>query len=95
MRRGRRSRIDTGFVIVWMVFWTAAMLVAVWLLGSAALSGQLGAAVFLGIWLAAAGFGLWSAGRGLVERLTGTEPRRPDARRWEDGIDPPGDGPAA
>jgi hypothetical protein len=72
-----------------MVVWTAAILVAAWMLGTAALRGELAPAFFLAVWVAAAGFGLWSAGRRLVELLVTGRPRRPDTRRWEDGIDPP------
>ena len=91
----RRSRVDAGFLVLWMVFWTAAILVAVWMLGSAALSGELAAAAFLATWVAAAGFGLASAGRRLVQTLTGGPPPRPNRRRWDDGMDPPGGGSGA
>ena len=65
MRPGRSRKLDAGLLIVWMVLWTAAILVAVWMLGSAALGGEPAAAIFLAIWVAAAGFGLYSAGRRL------------------------------
>ena len=90
MRPGRRRQLDAGLLIVWMVLWTAAILVAIWMLGSAALGGEPAAAVFLAIWVAAAGFGLYSAGRRLVERLVTGRPQRPNTRAWEDGMDPPG-----
>lgn len=86
----RRRWFDAGFIAVWMVVWTAAIIVAVWLLGSAALGGEVAAAVFLAVWVCAAGFGLVSAGRRLVSVLMpGREARRPDGRRWDDGFDPP------
>ena len=85
---GSRKR-GAGFLVAWMVLWTAAILVALFMLGSAALRGELGPAAFLAIWIAAAGFGLCSAGRRLVELLVTGRPRRPNTRPWDDGMDPP------
>jgi hypothetical protein len=87
MARGR----SVGFLVVWLVVWTAAILTAVWYMGAAALRGEPGAAVFLLVWLGAAGFGFWNAARKLVRLLTvGEEPRRPlRHHEWDDGIEPP------
>ena len=90
MRRGRSRGVEAGLLAVWMVAWTAAILVAVWMLGAAALKGELGAAVVLAVWVAAAGFGLYSAARSLVERLVTGRPERRSRRAWDDGMDPPG-----
>ncbi len=89
MARNRRRRVDAGLLVIWIVFWTAGIMVAIWKLGSAALSGELAAAVILAIWIGAAGFGLTSAIRRLVQLTVTGRPRRPDTRRWEDGMDPP------
>jgi membrane protein implicated in regulation of membrane protease activity len=92
MARGRPDRVAIGFTIVWMTFWTSAILVAIWTLGAAALAGEPAAALFLAVWLAAAGFALVSVGRRLMRQLYGTPRlRRPHRNhRWNDGIDPPG-----
>ena len=89
MAERRRDRAGIGFLIVWIVFWTAAILIAAWRLGGAAGQGDASAAVVLAIWLAAAGFGLWNAARRLKQLLTNAPPKsRPNARhRWEGGID--------
>lgn len=87
--RGRR--VSIGFMVVWLVFWGAAILVAVWALGGSAWAGDLGAAVFLAVWIAAAGFGLWSGVRRLIGLATG-EPvtrRRLRPNEWKDGMGPP------
>ncbi|WP_297974058.1 hypothetical protein [uncultured Amaricoccus sp.] len=93
MPPGRRRWLDAAFVVVWMILWTAAILIAVWMLGAAALEGELGAAVTLVVWVGAAGFGLYSAGRGLVQTLVTGKPRRPNRRRWDDGMPPPSEPP--
>jgi hypothetical protein len=91
----RSEAVAIGFLILWMTAWAAAILVALWSLGAAALSGEPGAAVFLAVWVAAAGFGLFSAARRLRQRLLSeTQPRRPNRNhQWRDGIDPPGPAP--
>jgi hypothetical protein len=89
MRLGRRQKVNAGFLVVWMVVWTAAMIVAVWYLGGSVLRGELGAGIFLAIWLTGAGFGLYSAVRNLLAIIVTGAPRKPDNRRWDDGIDPP------
>ena len=90
MRAGRNRKLDVAFLAVWMTVWAAAILVALWLLGTVALAGEPGAAVFLAVWVAAAGFALWSAGRRLLAVLLPERGKpRPDPRRWEDGVDPP------
>ena len=90
MRRpGRRRKLDAGLLAVWVVVWTAAIIVAVSMLGRAAFGGEPAAAVFLAVWVAAALFGLYSAGRSLVQLLVTGRPRPPDTRRWDDGMDPP------
>jgi hypothetical protein len=92
MARSRSDRVAIGFTIVWMTFWTSAILVAIWTLGAAALSGEPAAALILAVWLAAAVFALVSVGRRLQHLLLGTpRPRRSGRNhRWNDGIDPPG-----
>jgi hypothetical protein len=92
MARGGPDKAGTAFLIVWMIFWLAAILVAVWSLGGAAFSGEPVAAVFLAVWVAFALFGLQSAARRVRDQFTGAggPRRRPHGRhRWNDGIDPP------
>jgi hypothetical protein len=85
----RRRRESIGFLMVWMTVWTAAMLVAVWQMGAAALAGEPVAAVVLLVWLAAAGFALVASARRLKARLLGEKRPRPNPRhRWSDGFDP-------
>jgi hypothetical protein len=91
MARSRSEWTQIGFLLVWMVFSTAALFTAFWYMGAAALGGEAGAAIFLMVWLGAAGFGLWNAGRQLVRLLlVGRAPPRPMRNQsWDDGIDPP------
>lgn len=82
-----RSRaVGIGFMILWLTFWTAAILVAVWSMGSAALSGQPAAAVFLAVWLVAAGFGFVSGARRLRALLLDQPPPTRPSRNhhWND-----------
>jgi hypothetical protein len=85
----RRRRRSIGFLIVWMTVWTAAILVAVWQMGAAALAGEPVAAVVLLVWLAAAGFALVASGRRLRAMLLGEKsPSLANPRhRWDDGFD--------
>lgn len=86
----RARRVSIGFMVIWLIVWGAAMLVAVWALGGEAWSGNLAAAAFLAIWLAAAGFGLVNGIRRLVGLAMG-EPvtsRRLRPNQWNDGMDP-------
>ncbi len=75
---------------VWLTFWTASILVVLWMVGAAAIAGDFGAAPFLLIWLAFAGVGLY-AGVRRMQTLLGLfrspEPPPPDARHdWNDGL---------
>lgn len=91
-RRSRSEKVSIGFLIVWMTFWASAILVAVWNMGDAALSGEPAPAIFLLVWLVAAGFGLLSAGRRLKRLLLKEKAPPPQPRRghsWNDGLDPP------
>lgn len=94
-RRGRLgSRADkagSAFLVVWMTFWLAAILIAVWTMGEAALGGEPGPVVILLLWVGAAVFGLVSAGRTLRARLLGERPgpRAHRNHRWRDGLDEP------
>ena len=53
----KRNKVSIGFLIVWMIFWGAGMLIMAWTFGQAALRGEPQALLFLGLWLAGAGFG--------------------------------------
>jgi hypothetical protein len=90
-RGGRPRKAGAAFLVLWMTFWLAAILVAVWTMGAAALSGEPGPALVLLVWIGAALFGLVSAGRALKAALLGERPRRTPLRnhRWDDGLDPP------
>jgi len=78
------------FMVVWIVFWTAAILIALYSLGAEALAGEAAAVVFLGVWIAAALFALSRAARTLVGLLAGDAPgppRRRDGRHhWVDDV---------
>jgi hypothetical protein len=88
---GRRRWVPVGFMVVWLTFWTSGILVAVWLLGSAALAGEPGAVLFLAVWLAAAGFALRRGALHLKALLLNEKPPPPPLRdhAWRDGIDDP------
>lgn len=88
MSAARRAPIV--FMAVWLTLWTAAVLIVLWMLGGALLSGDLGLAPFLLIWLGIAGLGLWSGFRRLqrLMRLT-PEPGPPpvlDRHVWRDDL---------
>jgi hypothetical protein len=86
---GRRRWVPIGFMVVWLTFWTSAILVALWSLGAAALAGEPGAVLVLAIWLVAAGFALRSGALRLKALLMNEKPP-PSPRRnraWRDGID--------
>ena len=96
--RGRPDRAGIGFTILWLTFWAAAILVAIWSFGAAAFEGELAPALFLVVWVGFACFALVSVSRGLMRRLLGLKPppRGPGRNHaWNDGIDPPGPGSAA
>lgn len=93
------------FMTVWLVVWAAAILIVLWMLGGAMLSGDLGAAPFLMIWLAFAGVGLW-AGLRRLQRLMRLTPEpgpapMPSGHVWRDDLPeaakapPAGDAPQA
>jgi hypothetical protein len=92
MPGARSDRGNTIFLVVWATVWTAAILIALWSLGSAALAGEPAAAIFLLVWVGFAGFGLVLVGRRLRQRLLGERTPRRQRRNhtWRDGIDPPG-----
>jgi len=74
-----------------MTVWLAAILVAVWTMGEAAVSGEPGPAIVLLAWVGAALFGLVSAARSLRALVLGERPK-PRLHRnhgWNDGLAPP------
>jgi len=89
MATGTR-RGQVVFLWVWLTLWTSAILVVLWLLGGALLSGELGAAPFLLIWLGFAGLGLYAGVRRLMT-LTGlarppAPPPGPGRGVWRDDM---------
>lgn len=87
-RRGRTLSI--GFMIVWLVFWAAGILIVVWGLGGAVLDGNLEAAVVMAVWLTAAGLGLVAGGRRLRQMLRNDgrpPPKGVRNHQWKDGFD--------
>lgn len=88
----RKKVVGITVTAVWMVFWLAGMIVAVYVLGGQAVGGEIVPAIFLIVWLGAAALALRAAGRSLVARLTEPEaPRRTRAQRghgWSDGFPP-------
>ncbi len=98
MTQRSRRRGPVVFMAVWLVLWTAGILVVLWLLGAAALRGDLGAAPFLLLWLGFASLGLY-AGLRRLQALPGlgrppAGPRPPDPARhdWRDVLPTRGDG---
>lgn len=87
----RSATANIVFLVIWLVFWASAILVAIWTLGGTVLQGNLAAGAFLVVWLVAAGFGFLQGARKLVRLLLhGRDPRPPMRdHRWDDGIDPP------
>ena len=85
----RRPFKEIAFMVVWMVFWTAAILIALYTFGAAALAGDLMAALFLMVWIAVALFALYRAGMRLLHLMVGqSRSGRPIGRahKWNDGI---------
>lgn len=90
-RRPRRRGPAIAFMIVWLTFWASAILVAIWHLGGAALSGEPGAMAVLALWVGGAGFGFVSGARHLRTLLLNEPPplRQPGRRHaWRDGLEP-------
>ena len=91
-READRGRVTSiGFMVIWLIFWGAAIFIAIWALGGSAWSGDIGAAAFLVVWIAAAGFGLLNGIRRLVGLARGdpVRQRRLRPNRWNDGMGPP------
>jgi hypothetical protein len=88
--RSRGEKSGIAFMVVWLVLWTAGILIAVWSMGAAALDGEPKALIFLAVWLVAAGFGLVSGVRRLVQMLMAEKPppRSMPNHRWDDGLPP-------
>ncbi len=84
--RSGRERFAIGFMVVWIVFWAAGMLIVLYGFGTALLGGNFAAAGFMLIWLAAAGFGLFMGARKLVQILRHERPEPEGARahEWND-----------
>jgi len=57
-QRPRREKIAIGFMILWIVFWTACMFIVLYGLGMALLARDMAPVAFMLFWLAAATFGL-------------------------------------
>jgi hypothetical protein len=83
-----RKPAGIAFTMVWIVFWTAGILIALRTLGGLAWQGELLPALVLVIWLAGAGFALWQVARKLAGLLLhGEPPHRPAGdREWHDGV---------
>ena len=81
-----RRPVDVAFLVVWMVVWTAAILVALWNLGGAALAGELGAGALPGGLARRRGLRALVGRRGSWRLLLGRAPAA-GRRRWRDGIE--------
>jgi uncharacterized membrane protein len=90
MARTRGARTGIAFMVVWLVLWTAGMLIAVYMLAMSLWHGNWDVVPFVGIWLVAAGFGLWSGARKLSQLLQLTEkapkPVRTGPHGWQDDM---------
>ena len=86
----RRSKVAIGFMIVWLVFWGAGILIVLYGLARAIGSGSFAGMAMMTVWLAAAVFGL-VAGirklRSLVLPSEAQERSRP-APAWRDAEEP-------
>ncbi len=83
MAGARGRRIATGFMVLWLVFWGAGILVVLYGLGAALLAGNAAGALLMALWLVAAVFGLWQGLR-KMRQLAGLAP--PPARPVRDHI---------
>jgi hypothetical protein len=88
-RRLRRGPIV--FMAIWLVVWTAAILIVLFMLGGGLASGDYGAAPFLVLWLGFAIFGLYVGIRRMQTLLRlGPPPERVGAedapKNWDDGM---------
>jgi hypothetical protein len=94
MAERRRNWVSIGFIAIWIVFWTAAIGIALYIFGGAVLAGEWPVGLILLVWLGAAGFGLVRALRRLFELLLMQKlrPERevPENRRHEWRDDMPG-----
>jgi hypothetical protein len=96
MAARRRSWVKVGFLVVWLVFWIAGMVLAVRAFGAEALEGAILSGLVLLVWLVAAGLAVRHVLVALFEELSGErlrpERERPAATRaWNDDM-PGGDG---
>jgi hypothetical protein len=84
--RSGRERFAIGFILVWIVLWTAGMLMVLWGLVMALLGGDLAAAGLMAVWLAVAGFGLRMGVRKLIHLVRFGRQPRSGARNhtWKD-----------
>lgn len=85
--RSGKERIAIVFMIAWIIFWAAGMLIVIYGLVTALLASNLTAAGFMAIWLVAAGFGLSMGVRKLVQILRHGRSAPEGARNheWRDG----------
>jgi hypothetical protein len=95
MARSRGDTVAIGFMVVWLVFWTAGILIALYLLGGLVLRGELVPGLVLVAWLAAAGYGLVAGVMKL--RALILHGKRPSKllrdHAWKDGVNGPRSGP--
>ncbi len=86
--RPRREKIAIGFMVLWLVFWTAGILIVLYGLVMAAGRGHLGGMAVMGVWLVAAAYGLYAGARKLRQLLTMGEGQRAGTpnQRWSDGM---------
>lgn len=67
--RSRREKFAIGFMIVWIIFWTACMFVVIYGLVMALIARDTTPAAFMLFWLMAATFGLSKGIRALRQIL--------------------------
>ena len=86
-QRPRREKVAIGFMVVWVVFWTACMFIVLYGLGVALWERNMAPAAFMLVWLAAATFGLSKGIRTLrTLMLDGLPPPAPARdHSWKDG----------
>jgi hypothetical protein len=88
--RGRGERKGIAFMVVWLVLWSAGILIAIWTLGASAWNGEPEAMIFIAVWLAAAGFALYAGVRRLLRDVFQERTLPPVSPRheWDDGLPP-------
>ncbi len=93
-RRPQGRRFAAVFMILWIVFWLAGMLIVLYGIGRSLAAGEVLPVIFMLVWLTAAAFGLYMGVRKLRALFGYGDPstRTRSGRKWRDDISAPTDG---